>query len=82
MTDIVEKLGEASKGHPAAKIAWPHRILHESADEIDRLRKIEKAARIHRRYSGNWPPSNRDRMDEMLERVLEKYSDGRGQKHG
>lgn len=38
MTDIVEKLMEASVGHPVARIPWPHRVLHEAADEIKRLR--------------------------------------------
>lgn len=38
MADIVARLMSACNGHPYAKIAWPHRILHESADEIIALR--------------------------------------------
>lgn len=39
MTDIVKRLREACNGKPA-KIPWPHRVLHEAADEIERLREI------------------------------------------
>ena len=39
MTDIVEKLKDACNGHPDAVIPWPHRVLHEAADEIERLRE-------------------------------------------
>lgn len=39
MTDIVEELRDASSGHPDAVIPWPHRVLHEAADEIERLRQ-------------------------------------------
>lgn len=35
--DIVERLREACVGKPA-KIPWPHYLLHEAADEIERLR--------------------------------------------
>lgn len=34
---LVARLREACDGHPHAKIEWPHRILHEAADEIERL---------------------------------------------
>jgi hypothetical protein len=37
MSDLIERLRGACKGHPAALIPWPHRILHEAADEIERL---------------------------------------------
>jgi site-specific DNA-methyltransferase (adenine-specific) len=30
-------LRQACNGHPYAKIPWPHRLLHEAADEIERL---------------------------------------------
>ena len=32
MSDLVERLRGACNGHPHAKIAWPHRILHEAAE--------------------------------------------------
>lgn len=35
---LVERLRAACVGHPHAKIAWPHRILHEAAAEIESLR--------------------------------------------
>ncbi len=35
MSDLVERLRAACVGRPA-KIAWPHRILHEAADEIEK----------------------------------------------
>lgn len=31
------KLRESCKGNPDVTIKWPHRLLHEAADEIDRL---------------------------------------------
>jgi hypothetical protein len=37
MMDIAEKLRGACVGKPAV-IQWPHRVLHEAADEIERLR--------------------------------------------
>ena len=37
MTDIVKRLRDNCVGKPA-RIPWPHRILHEAADEIERLR--------------------------------------------
>ena len=35
--DLVMKLRAACDGHPAALIPWPHRLLHDAADEIERL---------------------------------------------
>ena len=47
---LVGRLREACNGHPYAEIRWPHRILHEAADEIERLntelQKREKCAFI------------------------------------
>ena len=36
--DIVERLRKNCNGHPYAKVAWPHYILHEAADTIEALR--------------------------------------------
>jgi len=36
--DIIIRLNEACIGHPFAKIAWPHRVLHDAAQEIEALR--------------------------------------------
>lgn len=44
MADIVERLMFACNGHPAAKIEWPHRVLHDAADEISALRTRAEAA--------------------------------------
>jgi hypothetical protein len=35
--DVVERLKAACIGHPNAKIAWPHRILHDASALIERL---------------------------------------------
>jgi len=43
--NLVERLRQACSGHPVAKIAWPHRILHEAADAIERLQKELETAR-------------------------------------
>ena len=34
---LVGRLREACNGHPFATVPWPHRLLHEAADEIERL---------------------------------------------
>ena len=36
---LVGHLREACNGHPFASVPWPHRLLHDAADEIERLRK-------------------------------------------
>jgi len=40
MNAVAAKLRAACDGHPHATIAWPHRILHEGADEIERLENV------------------------------------------
>lgn len=35
--ELVARLREACVGHPHAKVAWPHRVLHEAADAISRI---------------------------------------------
>jgi len=37
VSEIIEQLREACKGHPSAQIPWPHRLLHDAADKIDQL---------------------------------------------
>ena len=32
-------LREAATGHPHARIAWPHRLLHDAANALDAKRK-------------------------------------------
>lgn len=45
MTDgLVARLREACNGKPA-KIEWPHRVLHDAANEIERLRAREAQLR-------------------------------------
>lgn len=36
--DVLARLKAACVGHPNAKIAWPHRLLHDAIAEIERLR--------------------------------------------
>ena len=36
---LVVRLRYACNGHPYAKIPWPHRLLHEAADEIEDMAK-------------------------------------------
>jgi hypothetical protein len=36
--DILERLKSACNGHPHAKIAWPHYLLHDAMAEISKLR--------------------------------------------
>jgi hypothetical protein len=37
--DIVQQLRDACTGHPNATVPWPHRLLHNAADEIERRRE-------------------------------------------
>lgn len=43
--DLVERLNAHCVGHPYSKIEWPHRLLHDSRDEIERLRSQLASAR-------------------------------------
>ncbi len=45
LTEISEAVRSLCNGHPHAKIAWPHRELHEIADRLDRLAAPSPAAR-------------------------------------
>lgn len=45
MTDIVERLRKAAAGYPFAKVSWPHRLLHDAAEEIARLRSERSSLR-------------------------------------
>lgn len=42
-SELAKRLRKACNGHPHALIPWPHRILHEAADEIERLTKAAAA---------------------------------------
>lgn len=35
--NIIDRINEACVGHPFARIPWPHRLLHDARDEIERL---------------------------------------------
>lgn len=55
MSEIVQRLKGACVGHPAAEIPWPHRLLHDAADEIARLTALieehnKKCSRIFCAY--------------------------------
>lgn len=50
MSDLVARLKAACVGHPDAKIPWPHRLLHEAADELTSLRaRVAKLEELLRR---------------------------------
>lgn len=36
--DITERLLSACNGWPSTTISWPHRLLHEAREEIEKLR--------------------------------------------
>jgi hypothetical protein len=37
MVTLAARLRDACVGHTVASIPWPHRLLHDAADEIERL---------------------------------------------
>ena len=43
--DILDRLKAACVGHPHARIAWPHRLLHDAIEEIESLRKAVQTER-------------------------------------
>ena len=49
--EIADELRKACSGHPHAKIAWPHRLLHRAADALD-----AKDKRIAELETGGWQP--------------------------
>jgi len=55
MPDIVEQLNEACDGHPSATIPWPHRLLHNAADEIKRLRDRYEGQPAAEGQENVWP---------------------------
>ena len=58
MTDTIEqRLRNACDGYPSTTISWPHRILHEAADEIERLKADLK--RAIERDSGGYTPDGK-----------------------
>jgi hypothetical protein len=75
MTDIIERLKEACNGHPAAKIPWPHRLLHDAIAEIERLRddrNIRTGAHILRSAKSlGWKDDGEGALEFMLRRSRE-----------
>jgi hypothetical protein len=45
MSKLPQDLRQAARGHPYAKIMWPHRILHDAAKCIESLETDLAAAR-------------------------------------
>ena len=70
MSDLIERLKDACVGKPHAKIAWPHRLLHDAAAEITRLtsalaaseeaRRAERAAVVREAVEGLAPHPRAD----------------------
>ena len=81
MSDIAERLRAACNGHPAAKVPWPHRVLHEGADEIDRLRSAARAViQAHTDLHGydggrNEQPERRTALTMELATALERLDE-------
>jgi len=46
--ELCKRLEDACTGHPHAKIAWPHRLLHEAAARIRALTAENEAMRRER----------------------------------
>jgi hypothetical protein len=60
-------------GHPAAEIKWPHRLLHEAADEIERMHAFE-AAYLKWAMTPGGGQSEGDAFVELVE-LVESYND-------
>ena len=76
MSDLVERLNTACVGHPHARIPWPHRLLHEAAAEIDRLRKvIAGPAAQQLRAAADLVPT--DPLEEVMIEAAEKIGEMR-----
>lgn len=64
---IAKRLRDACVGHPCAKIPWPHRLLHDAADEIDRLRMALQAI-----YSHSAGPATLDGARDIAKEALRR----------
>lgn len=66
--DIVEKINSACVGHPHALIPWPHHLLHDAVNEIQRLRaELEECRRDAERY--RWLREKIENDDFLIARV-------------
>ncbi len=65
MSDIIDQINEACVGYPYAKIAWPHRLLHDARDTITTLRaRVSELLRFNNEFEA------RAREAERIHRML------------
>ena len=70
MNDLIKRLREACNVHPAAKIPWPHRILHEAADAIESLQyEVDAIPAI--KAERDYQAEETCRKDALLRQALE-----------
>lgn len=60
---LVERLRAECSGHPHAKIAWPHRILHEAASALEASEAKIAALTAELRIAKETAVYERDRTD-------------------
>ena len=73
MNDLLDRLRANCKGYPTAKVPWPHRLLHEAANEIERLRfERDEALELRDNYSGLYVQIQQelDHYNGMYRRVI------------
>lgn len=73
---IIDDLRSACEGHPHAKIAWPHRLLHEAIEALESAHAaldLVKAARptnvMHAYTSWEIPHSTFIKCGEARQRI-------------
>ena len=73
MSDVISnlpnRLRTACIGHPYARIPWPHRVLHEAADEIDALRAQARAGRDREYHESELLTATLNSLKQQLDAV-------------
>lgn len=70
--DVTQRLRNACVGHPHAKIPWPHRVLHDGADEILRLRTALRSilAEASVTWDATKPPADMGKICKLADAAL------------
>lgn len=68
--DIITRLNEACIGHPHARIAWPHRLLHDAIKEIETLRAVAETDAVAPTDMVLVPREPTEEMKEAFARAL------------
>ncbi len=79
MSDIIDQINEACVGYPYAKIAWPHRLLHDARDTITTLRaRVSELLRFNNEFEARAREAERIHRMLTTARPISEYHDDMG----